>query len=207
MSGNPCHATRRAAWIGCVVLLTACSTAPRRSPDAAEPIAATWPADAAVTDTAWSLRGRIAVADGNDGGSGRIEWHQHVDRFRIEIRAPVSRRTWRLAGAPGDVVLEGLEGGARRGDDAETLLQGEVGWTVPFESMIAWVRGAPATGAVDVTYDAQRRPQRLEQAGWLVEYRAWDDSEPALPRKIFASRGERRVRLIVERWSRGDARD
>jgi outer membrane lipoprotein LolB len=66
-----------------------------------------------------------------------------------------------------------------------------------------WVRGLRAPGSeASLEYDVQRRPVKLVQSGWTVEYRAYvDDSESALPRKVFATRGAHRVRLFVERWT------
>jgi outer membrane lipoprotein LolB len=207
MIANRTRAAWRLAWAGCLVLLAACSTTPRRAAEIGEAVDASVREAQLAAEPRWSLQGRIAVSDGKDGGSGRIEWHQDEDRFRIEIRAPVSRRTWRLSGAPGSATLEGLEGGTRHGESAEALLQAEVGWTVPVAAMVAWVRGLPAEGATERELDPDGRPLRVVQDGWLVEYRGWGDGEPSLPRKIFAVRGPQRVRLMIEGWARGDARD
>jgi outer membrane lipoprotein LolB len=155
---------------------------------------------------AWTLTGRIAVSDGRDGGSGRIVWRQDGDRFSIEIKAPVSRRTWRLSGEPGHAVLEGLDGGPRHGTDAESLLRREVGWSVPFAHLADWARGLRGDGGAQIEFDQDRRPARLHQRGWTVEYRGWNDSSPSLPTRVFAASGERRVRVVVERWDPGASR-
>jgi outer membrane lipoprotein LolB len=140
--------------------------------------------EAALADQSeWRLSGRIAVSDGKDGGSGRIDWRQDGERFRIEIRAPVSRRTWRLSGGPDGATLEGLDDGTRSGPDAEALLRDAVGWTVPIADMVAWARGARGQGGARVEFDDAGRLAVLEQRGWTVEYRAWIEGEPALPKK------------------------
>ena len=196
----------RVVLAACILLLSACGVAPPRTSDSAALERQAERETKLVGQARWSLQGKIAVSDGNDGGSGRIEWHQDGERFRIEIRAPVSRRTWRLTGAPGSAVLEGLDGGPRRGPSAEALLQ-EVGWTVPIADLVAWVRGARGAGVSELSFDADARPEQLVQSGWVVDYRDWVEGDPALPRKLFAARGERRVRLVVERWDRGIALD
>ena len=149
------------------------------------------------------MTGKIAVSDGKDGGSGRIDWQQDGEVFRVEIRAPVSRRTWRLSGGPDGATLEGLDGGPRSGPDAEALLRDAVGWTVPFADLVAWARGAGGQGGADVEFDEAGRPKLLRQRGWTVDYRDWFEGEPALPRNVFAASGARRVRLVVERWNAG----
>ncbi len=194
-------------WIALVVtalLLAACAAPIRRGADSTA-LDAQADREAALADqSVWNLTGKIAVSDGRDGGSGRIDWKQDGDRFVIEIQAPVSRRTWRLSGSPDGAMLEGLDGGPRSGANAEALLQKEVGWTVPVADLIAWARGARGVGAAEIEFDVENRPARILQRGWSVEYRAWSEGPaPRLPRKVFAASGERRVRLVVERWNVG----
>jgi outer membrane lipoprotein LolB len=148
----------------------------------------------------WTLIGKIAVSDAGEGGSGRVVWRQRGTSYEIEVSAPVSRRSWRLIGDSNGARLEGLEGGTRVGDDASELLQREVGWIVPIEHLSAWARGLPGRGESRIDYGQGSLPARIEQAGWNVEYRAWSDSSPALPEKVFARQGERRVRLVIQRW-------
>lgn len=186
-----------------LALLVACAAPTRRSPDAVA-LDAQARREAALADQSeWRLSGRIAVSDGKDGGSGRIEWRQRGEDFVIDLRAPVSRQAWRLSGSAAGARLDGLEGGPREDADAQALLQREVGWSLPLDDLVAWARGARGKGAAQVEFDPEGRPARIEQHGWVVEYRAWGGGDPVLPRKVFAASGERRVRLIVERWDVG----
>lgn len=185
-------------------LLAGCSTAPPRRSEQEPALAAQLERESRLGQRDdWSLVGRLAVSDGRDGGSGRIEWRQRGERFSIDIRAPVSRRTWRLTGAPGRAALEGLDGGPQYGADAESLLQREVGWRVPFADLKAWSRGMRGAGRAEIDFDTAALPRQIRQRGWIVEYRGWDDSVPPLPTRVFASNGTRRVRLVVERWHDG----
>ena len=45
-------------------------------------------------------------------------------------------------------------------------------------------------------------PALIVQQGWQVEYREWDDADPARPRRVFARQGEATVRLVVEAWGK-----
>ncbi|MBB5209100.1 outer membrane lipoprotein LolB [Chiayiivirga flava] len=186
------------------MLLTACGTAPRREAGGADGNALARQAAREATlvaDDAWSFSGRIAVSNAQDGGSGRIDWVQTGDTYRIELRAPVTRRSWRLSGEHGWARLEGLDGGPFEGDSAEALLADHAGWTIPLADLAAWVRGARAAGASDVEFAPDGRLSRLRQAGWVIDYRAWSDDAPLLPTKVFAQRGDERVRLLVDRWN------
>jgi outer membrane lipoprotein LolB len=151
----------------------------------------------------WSLAGRIAVSDGTDGGSGRLEWRQDRDFYDIAVRAPVAGGSWRLSG---DGVLAQLDGAGPqplRDADAEALLARELGWHLPVSRVPAWLRGLPHDAArARLDAGPAGLPARLAEDGWTVEYRAWMtvDGLP-MPRRLVARRAPFEVRIAVERWS------
>lgn len=153
----------------------------------------------------WSLAGRIAVSNGSNGGSGRIDWTQEPGGYRVALSAPVTRQSWQLRvdGATGAARLEGLDGGPRTGSDAALLLREATGWDIPVDSLGHWVRGlrSPVAGAAVIQFGADLRPARIAQAGWDIAY-TWPEAAgpDALPARIDARRGEARVRLIVDQW-------
>ncbi len=157
----------------------------------------------------WSFSGRAAVRKGKQGGNGRIEWTQHdARRYSVSLSAPVTRQSWRLDGDLHSEAgrLEGLDGGPREGEFAEELLREATGWDVPLQQLGRWVRGAPASEmpVESIAYDAQGRPSRLRQAGWMVRYVAWragPAGQPDLPTEIEAESGDAQVRLILEEWT------
>ncbi len=195
---------RRLIVSALVLALAACAQAPVRRNADASLLAAQARREAALAAIPdWSLSGRIAISDGHDGGSGRIDWSQHGNDFDIRLSAPVTRQSWRMVRTDGHVRLEGLEGGTREGDDAQALLWQTLGWVVPVDALAAWVRGARAKpDDASLQFSADGAPSLLVEQGWTVDYRAWDATEPLrLPQKVFARRGDDRVRLSVEHWN------
>lgn len=195
----------RLALAACVMVLAACAgprvrpaTAP--DPQRLEDQARREQALAAVPD--WSLRGRLGVSDGRDGGSGALEWSQHGDTFRFSVHAPVTGKTWTLSGTPTHAVLTGWRAQAIEGDDARALLERELGWQVPVAGLVDWVRGMRAPGAAHIEFRPDGLPAAIVQHGWRIEFLDYDRSrEPPLPRRLFASSGERKVRLAIREWS------
>ncbi|MGH8086073.1 MAG: lipoprotein insertase outer membrane protein LolB [Lysobacter sp.] len=196
-----------------MALLAACTAAPVRPDLGPAEVAA---AEAAQTQREatlraqrdWSLSGRIAVSNRGKGGSGRIDWVQNGPNYRVALSAPVTRQGWRLSGDADHALLEGLEGGPRRGADARQLLLRATGWDIPVTALAEWVRGAraPALGPARITYGANGLPWSIEQGGWLIEYQ-WPDPDPAaptpdlrLPARLDATRGEATVKLLVDEW-------
>lgn len=157
---------------------------------------------AVLAQTHWQLSGRIAVSNGEDGGNADVDWRQEGGRYDLRLRAPVSGKNWRLHGDAHSATLEGVREQALTGRTAAELLAREVNWQLPVAELEYWVRGLRAPGAAaELTFDEERRPAKLRQSGWTIEYRDYfADREPALPRKVFATKGKHRVRLFVEDW-------
>lgn len=192
---------RKLLMVAVLALLAACTTAPRRISADSALLAAQVEREAALArEGAWKLTGRLAVSDGRDGGSGRIEWIQDGDTYQITLNAPVTRQSWKLAGNASFARLDGLEGGPFFGDDAESLLAEHVGWQVPFSDLIAWMRGARASGPASMEFGETGLPALIVQRGWRIEYRAFNTAPLPLPTKVFAAQGERKVRMQVDRW-------
>lgn len=178
--------------------LAACAQAPRRDGGGWRTVAGTAPAAA----DSFRVSGRLAVSDGRDGGSAGFLWLQRGQAFEVELRQPVSQRTWRLVGDRRGAVLHGGEGGPRRGADAQGLLHEVLGWHLPVDALADWVRGLPDPDSpVDrAERDGEGRLRVLEQAGWRVEYRAWLEEGP-WPTRIQARQGSHSVRINVQDWA------
>ena len=212
--------SRRIACAALVAaVLSACTSVPVRPPlqtveldEASKARAQAQLAAREAAVRAWpelGFTGRVAMSNGRDGGSGRIEWRQAGAEYRVTLSAPVTRQSWQLQGGPGGARIDGLEGGPREGADVAALLWEATGFEIPVAALAAWAAGTRApeavSGAAEVGFDAGGRLARLQQDGWTIDYLEWQP-EPgagghALPTRINAQRDAARVRLIVDAWS------
>jgi outer membrane lipoprotein LolB len=199
---------RRFAWVLPALLLGACGTLPPA--DGTRELANGAYQERAAALTAWvrwDFIGQLSVDDGSDGGTGRLHWRVREQDSRLDFRGSLGRGAWRMTIQPGSAVLEKADGSRSEARSVEELIQREVGWRIPVESLRHWVLGLRAPGhsrAMEV--DDQGRITRLEQQGWSIDfdrYRRWEGVE--LPGRIEAVRGELRVKLVAGRWSRPQA--
>ena len=191
--------------LSCLALLAGCATKPTRP---AAPVASIEVLDSQRGQVVeWTLAGRIAVSNGRDGGSGRIDWQQDARSYVITLSAPVTRQGWRLSGDASHARLDGIKDGPREGADAQSLLRESTGWDIPVGALGHWIRGIGAAeqqfGPVEVTYGPDNLPVRLEQAGWSVEYAEWRSvpDGPMLPTRLVATQGQAKVRLLMDAWT------
>jgi outer membrane lipoprotein LolB len=196
---------RLARWaiaISIAAALAAC--APVRVKESAQTNAAQSAREAKLAPIrSWTLTAHIGVSDGKDGGSGELVWKQNGDEYDFTVHAPVTGKTWKLSGDASRATLEGVDPQPDTGRSPEQLLKDRLGWDVPLAQLSEWVRGLRAKGSSpSTTYDAQNLPTVIEQDGWKVEYRDWfTDRNPPLPKKVFATRGNSRVRVSIEDWA------
>jgi len=201
------------APVAMALILAGCVSQPTRAPDVPVDHAQARAQDerrAALTD--WSLSGRIAVSNGKQGGSGRIDWQQSGERYTVSLSAPVTRQSWRLSGDGTGGRLDGIEGGPREAADVEALLRETTGWNIPVRALADWVRGVGADparfGEARIVYGEGNRPVRLVQAGWTIDFAQWQAEAaatggPVLPARLTATLGDARVRLIIDQWTPG----
>ena len=194
---------RLAAMCALIVLLAACAPV-RVKPNAASPaaLAAQDAREAALADKSrWTLEARIAVS-GENGGSGDLVWRQDGESYSFSVRG-ANGKTLRLSGDADHAMLEGVDARPEVGRDPQVLLRERLGTDVPFAALRRWALGLRVAGApAQMQFDAQNLPVQLEQDGWTVEYLDWfSDRAPALPKKVFATRGKDKVKLLIQSWS------
>ncbi|MEP6881136.1 MAG: lipoprotein insertase outer membrane protein LolB [Dokdonella sp.] len=183
-------------------LLASCA-APRLRPDADRMSAQEQRERILSVGAEWSLQGRMAISSPDDSGSGTLDWRQQGSTYRFALSAPVSGKTWTLSGDADHSELTGLRAQPVRGANAADLLSRELGWKVPVGELAYWVRGIRAPGRADVVFREDGLPAEFHQDGWTIEFRDYaSDEDPPLPRKIFASNGDFKVRLVIQHWKR-----
>ena len=190
-------------------LVSACATQPAKpalpalvgAPEANQAARAT----ALAAFPGWSMTGRIAVTNGQQGGSGRIEWKQAGVRYAVTLSAPVTRQSWRVTGDVDGATIEGLSGGPRSGPDASALVFDATHWRVPVNALGDWLLGLQRNGDT-VHFGGDGRADRIEGEGWVVSYADWRAVQGVeLPGRIEAMQGAAKVRLVVDDWTLGAA--
>jgi len=188
------HRARRAlSALATLLLFTACAPLPVREGLASAP---------RVVQPAFLIEGRLSATDGREAASGRFEWLHAPAHDRLTLFSPLGQIVARLDGAPTGASLLSADGSRRDAADVDTLLPAVLGIELPAARLPRWVQGAPDGGAEVRERDAAGRPLLVIDHGWRIDYLAYADDRPdALPARLDISRGDARIRLLIDSWT------
>lgn len=151
---------------------------------------------------AFELEGRLAASDGQRAGNGGLLWTHSPAMDEWTVTSPLGQIVAQLVSTPRGARLLTADGEVQEADDARTMLPRLLGVSAPLDGLAYWVQASPRPGARVLNVDDVGRPTRVTDEGWIIEYPEYRDASPdAPPRRIDASWGDTRIRLIIDQWT------
>lgn len=152
--------------------------------------------------SAFSLSGRMAVQTEKRGFSGSLRWKHTEEGDYFALYSPLGAQVAEINSNKDGVTLTTNDRKTYKADDAETLLQQTMGWSLPLRGLTDWVIGRPTSSTYEaIDSDAQGRLTRLKQDGWDIEYPSYKTVEGTdLPGKIVLKSPQLDLKLLVENW-------
>lgn len=152
--------------------------------------------------SAFELEGRMSASDGNRAASGRVEWQHAPAADTWTVFTPLGQIAARLESDASGARLTDASGQSLDAPDADALLPQVLGVAVPVARLSDWVQATPADGAEVRGRDALGRPALVIDQGWRIDYLEYaGPGAEAPPARIDISRGEARIRLMVDTWT------
>ena len=185
------------------LLNTACSTVPTGEIGQAERVLLYEERSGALAGAErWALKGRLAVNDGEDGGSGHLNWQKHGQNSSMNFHGALGRGAWQLNVDGNGAVLEWADGEIHRANSVGELVLQQLGWTIPVNALAWWVRGLTAPGDWDLRIlDQDGNIEKLSQLGWNIEYSRYRDAgSVSMPVKLTARRRSYTVKVAIQDW-------
>jgi outer membrane lipoprotein LolB len=178
----------------CLLVLSACVTrAPLKS-------TSEWSRRAQTLQHAkdWSLEGRAAVAAGAQGWQATLEWQQSDASSELRLAGPLGIGAQVIKRTPVGISVNG----APPSESALSEMQDRLGFSLPIEDLRFWLLGVPNPGsAFELTRNAQDRALQLTQSDWSIDYDRYTAAGgDVLPAHIVLTRGDIRVRIVVDHW-------
>jgi len=157
--------------------------------------------------TDWELAGRISVQLASEGWSASLYWWQDQDNYKLRIVAPLGRGTVEISGDAETVRLRTADNQILEDKDVALLMQQNLGWEIPVDALIYWIRGLPEPGtdAGGLDIDAQGRLAAIRHDGWNVTYENYTRvGAHELPARMTVQREQLKLRLGINKWTLPD---
>ncbi|THF63796.1 outer membrane lipoprotein LolB [Pseudothauera nasutitermitis] len=150
----------------------------------------------------FELEGRLSATDGTRAANGRLAWHHEAHNDRWTVYSPLGQIVAQLDRDAAGARLTTADGRRFDAPSADALLPDLLGVQAPVDHLPAWVQAVPSDRAEIRQRDALGRPALVIDAGWRIEYPEYASAAPdAAPRRIDLSRGDARLRLIIDQWT------
>ncbi|AUN94316.1 lipoprotein insertase outer membrane protein LolB [Pseudazoarcus pumilus] len=150
----------------------------------------------------FEFEGRIAASDGQRAANGTLQWTRRAGYDEWTLLSPLGQIVARVVGTPQGATLRTADGRTIEAVDVDELLPQMLGVDAPADHLDEWLQARPAPGARVIETDALGRPTRISDSGWLIDYPTYaDDSAEAMPRRIDATWGEVRLRVVTDGWT------
>jgi outer membrane lipoprotein LolB len=164
------------------LLLSACTT--HLTPRATQPL----------SQQAWHADGVFGYRDQGKGFSAGYIWQNAGDHFTVQIIGPLGAWHANLQQEDGEIVLSTSDGKVCRAKDAETLMQENLGWSIPVAYLRYWFVGLPDPKVKSKVIPAQNdQSKQIQQAGWIIGY-------PSAS-KILLTQGTKKITVIINHFS------
>jgi outer membrane lipoprotein LolB len=146
----------------------------------------------------WQLDGRAAVAFGAQGWQATLNWRQSDSIAEVHLSGPFGLGALVLKQTPAGLSLNG----APPSDAALAQVQEKLGFELPIEELHFWLLGVPnPASSFDLSRNVQDRAKSLSQDGWSIAYdRYLPVAGDVLPSRLVLSRGDVRVRIVIDHW-------
>lgn len=185
----------------CIGLLTGCGTSQKTA--RSDAIAASVTQKNLATLKNFEATGKVGFSNGQKGGNASIRWVQEGDDYNIHLYGPFGSGSIQIAGQGNAVSLTRANGQNVTAKTPESLVQKELGWSIPVSGLRYWLRGLPVPGTTPkIQLNENKDPAELEQLGWRVQYLTYQNiGGLRLPEQMILQNGSVRLKFIFKQWT------
>ena len=154
--------------------------------------------------THWQASGVIGIIADKKGESANFIWQQNKDHFWIQLYGPLGIGATSFEGNKQHVQLKRSNGDSIKANDLQTLMQSQLGWSLPLEGLYYWARGIYMP---QIPYKSSLNEygliKTLTQQGWQIQYShymLYDAKYPLAEKIIFRYGANLKITLIIKSW-------
>lgn len=152
----------------------------------------------------WQVEGRLSLQYQEQNWSLSVRWRQYLNTYDMVFNGPMGIGTMRLDVDEKSARLTHNDGSQSVARDAQQLLYEQMGVQLPLVYLRYWILAniAPFIDGQQ-TLDDSGRPLRIEQDGWVIQYKRYQDIDGrVVPRLIHVTGEELKLRLVIDGLTR-----
>lgn len=145
--------------------------------------------------------GRAALKAPENSGQASFNWQQKKpENIELIVQGPLGSGRIDLSVSPDESILITDEQ-TYKGQSPDELFTEITGFDWPISGMKSWLLGEANAQATHVERDDQNRIVSFKEDGWNIQYKKWMTyKKREVPKNIELTRGDVRLRLLVEHW-------
>ena len=148
----------------------------------------------------FALEGRFSLRHEDKSYTGRLSWRHVGEQDELLLASPFGQGMAEIVSDAAGVRLMTSDGKSYVASDAEVLTQQILGYPLPLNRLLDWVRGRSPASDLEAS-DSLGRPLRLRQHAWRIDYEYDSDDPQALPGRLFVQHeGVLELRLRIDEW-------
>ncbi|PIQ43937.1 MAG: outer membrane lipoprotein LolB [Gammaproteobacteria bacterium CG11_big_fil_rev_8_21_14_0_20_46_22] len=151
----------------------------------------------------WTIHGSLALATTQKAFNASVVWQQTaMNRYTLHLFGPLGLGAVNVSRDAKGVTIVTSEKQPIHGQNTESLLQQELGWSLPIHNFYYWVRGLPAPGShATKHFDQYHHLSSLSTRQWRVDYLSYMNVNGVdLPHKIRFTSPFTRAVLVISDW-------
>jgi outer membrane lipoprotein LolB len=150
----------------------------------------------------FGLHGRVAVAAAGQGFNAKLRWEQSGRQANLALDGPLGVGGVQVSSDGANLTVANSKGERLDSEAARNELTNRLGFEPPIESLRYWILGVPDPAhPAEETLDSEQRLVSLQQNGWQIDYTKYVAvGERWFPEKLTLTRGDVRVRVVVDNW-------
>ncbi|GGQ17934.1 lipoprotein insertase outer membrane protein LolB [Shewanella litoralis] len=153
----------------------------------------------------WELQGKIAVKTADDKFSTNLYWLHQPAENDLRLTTVLGTTVLTLTTNQGMATLD-VDGKTYHDSNAQDLLTGISGWSIPLDSLPLWITGQTGSNDNIVSYHSDGTIKQLissdPQSDWHVTFMSWQQQSGAMvPKLLKIERDDVQIKIQSNQWT------
>jgi len=151
----------------------------------------------------WFLKARVAIKTKEENVSANLEWEKTGNDFDFHIYGMFGATYTHLTQEGQKATLKLPEDQVFYHQNAQQLMQDNLGWDFPINALSYWIKGLPSGKEGEtIRRNAKGLLQTISFRGWLVTFSRYQDfSGYQMPKMLKAKHPQMSLKIAVKKWN------